>query len=78
MGGGCSPDSLGVMEDCTHHWAKPGWLWLPWDASRHSQLVHARAATISLSLQYKMALRRRNKHFRSIRPTPTVRSKVTV
>ncbi|KAM4894231.1 capping protein, Arp2/3 and myosin-I linker protein 2 [Sylvia borin] len=28
--------------------------------------------------EYKMALRRRNKHFRSIRPTPTVRSKVTV
>ncbi|XP_014736171.1 PREDICTED: leucine-rich repeat-containing protein 16C [Sturnus vulgaris] len=27
--------------------------------------------------EYKMALRRRNKHFRSIRPTPTVRSKVT-
>ncbi|XP_017596292.1 PREDICTED: capping protein, Arp2/3 and myosin-I linker protein 2 [Corvus brachyrhynchos] len=28
--------------------------------------------------EYKMALRRRNKHFRSIRPTATVRSKVTV
>ncbi|XP_027759882.1 capping protein, Arp2/3 and myosin-I linker protein 2 [Empidonax traillii] len=28
--------------------------------------------------EYKMALRRKNKHFRSIRPTPSVRSKVTV
>nr|XP_021157063.1 capping protein, Arp2/3 and myosin-I linker protein 2 [Columba livia] len=27
--------------------------------------------------EYKMALRRKNKHFRSIRPTPTVRSKAT-
>ncbi|XP_027554163.1 capping protein, Arp2/3 and myosin-I linker protein 2 [Neopelma chrysocephalum] len=27
--------------------------------------------------EYKMALRRKNKHFRSIRPTPSVRSKVT-
>ena len=31
-----------------------------------------------LSLQYKMALRRKNKHFRSIRPTLTVRSKGAV
>ncbi|XP_053934283.1 capping protein, Arp2/3 and myosin-I linker protein 2 isoform X3 [Cuculus canorus] len=29
---------------------------------------------IAVEEQYKMALRRKNKHFRSIRPTPTVRS----
>lgn len=59
--------------DCTHHRAKPGWLRLLW-----GQLVHAKATAVLLSLQYKMALRRKNKHFRSIRPTPTVRSKASM
>lgn len=55
-----------------------GWLRLPrGHAARHGRLGNAGAATVPLSPQYKMALRRRNKHFRSIRPTPTVRSKVT-
>lgn len=56
-----------------------GWLRLPrGHAACHGRLGNARAATVPLSPQYKMALRRKNKHFRSIRPTPTVRSKVTV
>ncbi|KAK2530022.1 Rltpr [Columba guinea] len=38
------------------------------------ELVSTEAITVILSSQYKMALRRKNKHFRSIRPTPTVRS----
>lgn len=72
--GGCRPGNLGVMEGL-HPSLDKAWLVLA--ASWHSLFVHAGAATIPLSLQYKMALRRRNKHFRSIRPTPTVRSKVT-
>lgn len=71
---GSSPGNLGVMEGLHPSLDKA---WLALAGSWHSQLVHAGAATIPLSLQYKMALRRRNKHFRSIRPTPTVRSKVT-
>ncbi|OPJ78059.1 leucine-rich repeat-containing protein 16C isoform A [Patagioenas fasciata monilis] len=40
-------------------------------------LMRGRNAPDLTAEEYKMALRRKNKHFRSIRPTPTVRSKVT-
>ncbi|NWW52635.1 CARL2 protein, partial [Pedionomus torquatus] len=63
----------GSGSDCTHHLAKPGHgSGCHGDAPRHGQLIYTRAATVPLSLQYKMALRRKNKHFRSIRPTPAV------
>ncbi|NXD72165.1 CARL2 protein, partial [Eolophus roseicapillus] len=68
--------ALGVMES----FHPPVWLWctVPWDATRLGQLASAQATMTPLSLQYKMALRRKTKHFRSIRPTPSMRSKVTV